>query len=84
MSVQSDTEHSSELLDVRDLRVAFHGDRGRVTEAVAGTSFTITPGTTLGIVGEFGLGQERHRPRHHASPRSRQCHGHGSRRVRGP
>ncbi len=45
------------LLQVDDLRVRFAGDRGRVTEAVAGTSFTVGRGTTLGIVGESGSGK---------------------------
>jgi peptide/nickel transport system ATP-binding protein len=45
------------LLQVDDLKVRFAGDRGRVTEAVAGTSFTVQRGTTLGIVGESGSGK---------------------------
>jgi peptide/nickel transport system ATP-binding protein len=45
------------LLDVRDLRVRFSDDRGMLTEAVAGNSFTIAEGTTLGIVGESGSGK---------------------------
>src|SRR6266705_2828275 len=43
---------TSPLLTVEDLRVAFEGDRGTVTEAVAGVSFSVAPGRTLGIVGE--------------------------------
>jgi peptide/nickel transport system ATP-binding protein len=44
------------LLDVRDLRVDFR--RGReVVQAVAGVSFTITSGETLGLVGESGCGK---------------------------
>jgi len=45
------------LLAVEDLRVAFHGDRGRVTEAVSGVSFSLAAGRTLGIVGESGCGK---------------------------
>ena len=45
------------LLEVENLSVAFHGDRGRITEAVAGTSFTLARGATLGIVGESGSGK---------------------------
>jgi peptide/nickel transport system ATP-binding protein len=45
------------LLDVNDLRVAFEGDRGRVTEVLSGISFTLARGRTLGIVGESGCGK---------------------------
>jgi peptide/nickel transport system ATP-binding protein len=45
------------LLEVTDLRVVFEGDRGRLTEAVAGVSFSLLPGRTLGIVGESGCGK---------------------------
>jgi len=45
------------LLAVEDLRVAFEGDRGLVTEAVAGVSFALARGRTLGIVGESGCGK---------------------------
>ena len=47
----------SPLLTVEDLRVAFEGDRGTVTEAVAGVSFSLSRGRTLGIVGESGCGK---------------------------
>ena len=45
------------LLTVENLRVVFEGDRGTVTEAVAGVSFSLSPGRTLGIVGESGCGK---------------------------
>jgi len=45
------------LLEVDDLRVAFEGDRGRLTEAVSGVSFALARGRTLGIVGESGCGK---------------------------
>jgi peptide/nickel transport system ATP-binding protein len=45
------------LLTVADLRVVFEGDRGNLTEAVAGVSFALMPGRTLGIVGESGCGK---------------------------
>ncbi len=45
------------LLTVADLRVVFEGDRGSLTEAVAGVSFSLCTGSTLGIVGESGCGK---------------------------
>ena len=45
------------LLTVEDLRVVFEGDRGSLTEAVGGVSFSLMPGRTLGIVGESGCGK---------------------------
>jgi peptide/nickel transport system ATP-binding protein len=45
------------LLKVEELRVVFEGDRGRLTQAVAGVSFTLRAGSTLGIVGESGCGK---------------------------
>ncbi len=45
------------LLDVTNLRVTFADDRARITEAVAGNSFTLRRGATLGIVGESGSGK---------------------------
>jgi peptide/nickel transport system ATP-binding protein len=53
MSTRSDQP----LLAVRDLRVTFSDDRGRRTEAVAGSTFTLERGRTLGIVGESGSGK---------------------------
>jgi peptide/nickel transport system ATP-binding protein len=48
---------ASPLLDVRDLRVAFVGHGGPVSEAVTGVSLTIERGRTLGVVGESGCGK---------------------------
>jgi peptide/nickel transport system ATP-binding protein len=45
------------LLEVSDLHVAFEAGDGRMTEAVAGVSFSIRPGKILGIVGESGCGK---------------------------
>ncbi len=45
------------LLQVENLHVAFAGDRGRVTRAVDGVSFSVGRGKTLGIVGESGCGK---------------------------
>jgi len=47
----------SPLLDIQDLRVAFHGDRGRITHAVDAVDLTVPHGTTLGLVGESGCGK---------------------------
>jgi peptide/nickel transport system ATP-binding protein len=44
------------LLEVRDLRVTFHA-QGKKVQAVAGISFDIYEGETLGLVGESGCGK---------------------------
>ncbi|WP_027009950.1 ABC transporter ATP-binding protein [Conchiformibius kuhniae] len=46
------------LLDVRDLRVAFHTEDGTVT-AVNNLNFSLNQGETLGIVGESGSGKSQ-------------------------
>jgi peptide/nickel transport system ATP-binding protein len=45
------------LLSIENLRVVFHGDRGRRTVAVDGVDLSLQRGSTLGIVGESGSGK---------------------------
>jgi len=45
------------LIDVRGLRVLFHGDDGRTTHAVDSVDLSVTNGATLGLVGESGCGK---------------------------
>lgn len=44
------------LLEVRNLKVEFHGEGG-IVRAVDGVSFGVEPARTLGIVGESGCGK---------------------------
>src|SRR3984893_1707328 len=45
------------LVAIENLRVVFHGDRGRTTHAVDTVDLTLMRGATLGIVGESGCGK---------------------------
>jgi peptide/nickel transport system ATP-binding protein len=45
------------LLQIENLKVIFHGDRGSTTHAVEGLDLTIRRGETLGLVGESGCGK---------------------------
>jgi len=46
----------NKLIDVNNLKTYFHTEEGTV-KAVAGVSFEIYPGETLGVVGESGCGK---------------------------
>jgi len=48
---------SAPLLAIENLKVVFHGDRGRTTHAVDTVDLTVHRGITLGIVGESGCGK---------------------------
>jgi peptide/nickel transport system ATP-binding protein len=48
---------SDPLLEIENLKVIFHGDRGSATHAVDGLDLTIGRGQTLGLVGESGCGK---------------------------
>src|ERR1700756_4634902 len=45
------------LIDIKDLRVRFHGDDGRITHAVDGVDLSVANSATLGLVGESGCGK---------------------------
>src|SRR6201995_3707919 len=45
------------LIDIRALRVLFHGDDGRTTHAVDAVNLSVASGATLGLVGESGFGK---------------------------
>jgi peptide/nickel transport system ATP-binding protein len=45
------------LIEIRDLRVTFHGDDGRTTHAVDCVDLSVANGATLGLVGESGCGK---------------------------
>src|SRR6201999_3962640 len=45
------------LVDIKGLRVTFHGDDGRVTHAVDSVDLSVANGATLGLVGESGCGK---------------------------
>ena len=45
------------LLEIENLKVIFHDDRGRTTHAVDCVDLTIRRGQTLGLVGESGCGK---------------------------
>ncbi len=45
------------LIEIKGLRVIFHGDNGRVTHAVDRVDLSVANGATLGLVGESGCGK---------------------------
>ncbi|RXH35079.1 MULTISPECIES: ABC transporter ATP-binding protein [Bradyrhizobium] len=48
---------ASPLIEIRDLRIRFHGDDGRITHAVDSVDLSVANGATLGLVGESGCGK---------------------------
>ena len=48
---------ASPLIDIKGLRVLFHGDDGRTTHAVDSVDLSVAQGATLGLVGESGCGK---------------------------
>ena len=58
------------LLQVKDLRTSFFTSDGEV-RAVDGVTFDIDDGRTVGLVGEFGLRQERNRAVDHSTATKR-------------
>jgi len=48
---------SDPLLEIENLKVVFHGDRGSTTHAVDGLDLAIRRGQTVGLVGESGCGK---------------------------
>ncbi|MBJ7404763.1 MAG: ABC transporter ATP-binding protein [Bradyrhizobium sp.] len=48
---------ASPLIEIKDLRIRFHGDDGRITHAVDSVDLSVANGETLGIVGESGCGK---------------------------
>ena len=55
-STTTESIHSDNLLEVKDLKISFKTDEGIVT-AVDGVNFSVKRGQTLGIVGESGSGK---------------------------
>ncbi|MGY0575197.1 ABC transporter ATP-binding protein [Bradyrhizobium sp. RDM12] len=48
---------ASLLIEIKDLRIRFHGDDGRVTHAVDSVDLSVANGATLGLVGKSGCGK---------------------------
>ncbi|MGX4806047.1 ABC transporter ATP-binding protein [Bradyrhizobium guangdongense] len=49
--------NASPLIEIKDLRIRFHGDEGRITHAVDSVDLSVANGATLGLVGESGCGK---------------------------
>jgi peptide/nickel transport system ATP-binding protein len=48
---------ASPLIEIKDLRIRFHGDDGRINHAVDSVDLSVAKGATLGLVGESGCGK---------------------------
>jgi peptide/nickel transport system ATP-binding protein len=54
---RTDNQDGAPLVEITGLRIAFHGDGGRVTHAVDSLDLSVARGATLGLVGESGCGK---------------------------
>ena len=69
------------VVDIRDLRVRFHGERE--VYAVNGVDLALRPGEVLGLLGELGQERDAARTATHAAAAAQQCCRLDSHRRRG-